>query len=383
MESMNSADSDVGSNTKIDLKRGRFICAIENFSIDHVDFKPCGQFVSYGEGYFCDVNKLCKECDERKHSMQSVQTFNFKLETDFEENHYFSLHIEPACCYDESEGCISVKLKFHELGDFEVMALCKFSILNAEGKEEYKSVICVKRFDENNDSYCHHVNINIIDLLDRKSMLLPNGRLTLCFEMFYLINFDLNSFYVSKWTHIDKQLNMFLNDMTRMLDSSKFYDCKIKVGNHEMKVHKCILTARSEVFRSTLENKDTEHELDIIEINDFNWVVVKKMVDYLYTGEIPTIKYIAFEMFEIAEKYKVEGLKLIATGSLLGSLDVSNVCKYLEKSEIHSIEILKEFCIAYIYFNVKEVVKSKEWRKIVNFYPSLLERIFNLTADLD
>uniref|UniRef100_A0A0N5C733 BTB domain-containing protein n=1 Tax=Strongyloides papillosus TaxID=174720 RepID=A0A0N5C733_STREA len=168
-----------------------------------------------------------------------------------------------------------------------------------------------------------------------------------------------------------------------MLDSSEFYDYIIKVGESEIRVHKCILASRSEVLREMLKNKSTKHESDVIEINDFPLEVVKEMINYLYTGTSPRIDELTFEMFEIAEKYKFKELKLIATESLFKSLNVENVCEYLEKGEIYSAEILKEFCIRYIYLNAEDVVKSEKWSRIVNSYPLLVDRIFKVTAGID
>uniref|UniRef100_A0A0N5CBE5 BTB domain-containing protein n=1 Tax=Strongyloides papillosus TaxID=174720 RepID=A0A0N5CBE5_STREA len=263
------------------------------------------------------------------------------------------------------------------------MALCKFYILDADGEEKCLSVMGVEKFDRNNDSCYLSSYIKVEELFLFKDLYLPNDILTMHFEIFYLLSCGLNRFGVSDHTIIETHSNMFLEDMTRMFDSPRFCDCIIKVRDSEIGVHKFILASRSEVFCSTLENKLTEHGSYIIEINDFRLEVVKEMINYLYTGRSPKIDELAFEMFEIGKKYKVEGLQLIATGSLLKSLNVENVCEYLEKSEIHSIGILQDFCIRYIYFKLDEVVFSEKWKKIVNFYPLLLEKVLMVTAGID
>uniref|UniRef100_A0A0K0FI13 Speckle-type POZ protein (inferred by orthology to a human protein) n=1 Tax=Strongyloides venezuelensis TaxID=75913 RepID=A0A0K0FI13_STRVS len=251
-----------------------------------------------------------------------------------------------------------------------IRALCKFSILNTNGKEEYKSIVGVENFDENKNSYCLQKFIERSNLLKRQSELLPDDRLTICFEIFYLCD-DITNYSLSKEIPIEESLNMFLNDISKMLCSSAYYDCIIK----------CILAARSEVFRLTLENKLTEHELNIIEMNEFRLEVVKEMLNFLYTGRSHKIDKLAIEMLEIAGKYKIEGLKTIAAESLLNSLNLENVCEYLEKSEIYSAEILKEFCLRFIYLNADEIIKSEKWSKIVNLYPLLVVRIFNIAVN--
>uniref|UniRef100_A0A0N5B4K9 BTB domain-containing protein n=1 Tax=Strongyloides papillosus TaxID=174720 RepID=A0A0N5B4K9_STREA len=301
MDLENLSDSYAKYYTEDNVHRTKFMCTIENFSTCYKEFKSCGEYDIDG-GYFCKDDNLCLQCCKRLHTMGAGQTFIFGV--DYETQTKCSLDIYSWSSDDTSPGSIYVKLRFHELYRLEIMALCKFCILDVDGEERYKSV----------EGFC---------------------------------------------------------------------DCTIKVGDSEIGVHKNILAIRSEVLRLTLENKLTEHGKDIIEINDFPLEVVKEMINYLYTGRSPKIDEFAFEMFEIAEKYKVEGLKLIATGSLLKSLKVENVCEYLEKSEIYSIEILKEFCIGYIYFNLDKIVFGEKWSRIVNSYPLLLERVLMVTAGMN
>uniref|UniRef100_A0A0N5B4K8 BTB domain-containing protein n=1 Tax=Strongyloides papillosus TaxID=174720 RepID=A0A0N5B4K8_STREA len=380
MDLKNSEDlmnSNIDSNTKNIVKRVSTMCTIESFSTCVSVFKPCGKYDN-SFGYTCNVNRLCEKCRVQKGTIENGHTFNFELDSKVKG----SLGIHPYGRGGDSKDYVSLSLHFKEFSCLMITALCKFSISNVDGKEEYKSIIGVEEFDENKNSFCLQKFINRSDLLKRKSKLLPGDRLTVCFEIFYLCD-DINTYGLSKATPIKEPLNIFLNDMSRMVDSSEYYDCIIKVGNHELNVHKCILDARSEVFRSALKRKRVEPESNIVEMNDFRLGVVKDMVNYLYTGKSPRIDEIATEMLEIAEKYKLEGLKMIATESLLRSLNVENVCEYLEKSELYSAEVLKEFCVRYIYLNAEEVVKYEKWRKIVNFYPLLLEKIFNVTAGID
>uniref|UniRef100_A0A0N5BUM0 BTB domain-containing protein n=1 Tax=Strongyloides papillosus TaxID=174720 RepID=A0A0N5BUM0_STREA len=384
MDSENLADLkdlDVDCNIKNNVKRASFTCTIENFSIYYSGFSPCGRRFrdNYHYDYiYCRNDKPCPECCEKKSAIIDCHTFNFDLDSKVK----FSLDIHKNGSDAESKGHVSLFLQFKEFSCLKILALCKFSILKVDGKEEYKSVVGVEEFGRNKKYYGLKKFINKDDLFTRKSILLPGDRLTVCFEIFYLCD-DVNTADVSEATNIGEPLNMFLKDISKLLDSSDFYDCVIKVENSEINVHKCILATRSEVFRSTLKKKLTELESDIIEINDFRLEVVKEMVTFLYTGRSPRMNEMAVEMLEIADKYKLEELKLIATKSLLSSLNVPNACEYLEKSEMYSAEVLKEFTIRYIYLNAKEVVKSERWSRIVTLYPLLLARIFDVAVDID
>uniref|UniRef100_A0A0N5B4K6 BTB domain-containing protein n=1 Tax=Strongyloides papillosus TaxID=174720 RepID=A0A0N5B4K6_STREA len=378
MNLQDSEDSNVDCNTKNNIKRASLICIIENFPSFGRFRGSCGKYFGFSVNNRCSSDNLCDDCRQVKLIAENGHTSN--IEMDFKVKCSLSISISPNSPNAMNRDYVSLLLQFKEFSHLKVIALCKFSILNKNGNEEYKSVVGVEKFDASKNSYYLQKFININDLLQKQKTLLADNKLTVFFEMFYLLSDAEYVYAVLERTRIGGPLNMFLNDMSRMVDSSEYYDCIIKVGDHEINVHKCILDARSEVFRSTLKRKRVEPESNIIEVNDFRLGVVKDMVNFLYTGKSPRIDEIATEMLEIAEKYKLEGLKIVATESLLNSLNVENVCEYLEKSEICSAEILKEFCLRYIYLNADKIIKSEKWSRIVNLYPLLLDRIFKLAV---
>uniref|UniRef100_A0A0N5CI15 BTB domain-containing protein n=1 Tax=Strongyloides papillosus TaxID=174720 RepID=A0A0N5CI15_STREA len=375
-----SEDSNVDCNTKNNIKRASFIYTIENFPISEAYSSACGLYNS-NTGEICVYGQKCQKCREQDHILYRGHTSIFKMDC----NANCFLRIDPIGCFNIESGdeYVSLRLEFTGLNRMQITALCKFSILNVNGKDEYKSVPGVKKFNANKNSFCLETFINRDDLRKRKDILLPNDKLTMCCEIFYLFCDEEYFSGISETTRIGGPLNMFLNDISGMINLSEFYDCIIKVGDSEIRVHKCILASRSQVLREMLKNKSPVRKSDVIEINDFPLEVVKDMVNYLYTGRSPRVDEMAAEMLEIAGKYKLEGLKLIATGSLFKSLNVENVCDYLEKSELYSAEILKEFCIRYIYLNAEKVVKSEKWRRIFNLYPLLVAKIFNVAVHID
>uniref|UniRef100_A0A0N5CA68 BTB domain-containing protein n=1 Tax=Strongyloides papillosus TaxID=174720 RepID=A0A0N5CA68_STREA len=377
---MDSEDSNVDCNTKNSVKRISFTYAIENFPICGGNSPICNSYDS-NTGKKCEYDQKCQKCREQSHIIDNGHTSIFKMDC----NVNCFLKIDPigSVGLEDEYDYVSLRLEFTGFNRKKIVTLCKFSILNANGKEEYRSVVGVENFDTNKNFYYLEKFIKISDLLEKKSILLPNDRLIVCFEIFYLFCDDEYISGISETTHIGGPLNRFLNGISRMLDSSEYYDCIIKVEGSEINVHKCIIATGSEVLRSTLKNKSSEHESNVIEINDFSLEVVKEMVNYLYTGRSPRVDEMAAEMLEIAEKYKLEGLKFITTESLFKSLNVKNACYYLEKSELCSAEILKEFCIRYIYLNADEVVKSENWKRIFNLYPLLVARIFNVAVNID
>uniref|UniRef100_A0A0N5BT35 BTB domain-containing protein n=1 Tax=Strongyloides papillosus TaxID=174720 RepID=A0A0N5BT35_STREA len=181
----------------------------------------------------------------------------------------------------------------------------------------------------------------------------------------------------------NESMNVLLDDVAGMLESPKFSDCIIKVGKSKINVHKCILASRSKVFDSILADKQYESSSSIIEINGLRPEIVKEMVNYLYTGKSPNMNEVACEMLEIGEKYGLELLKLMAQESLVHSLSIENACNYLVCSELYSGEILKDWCLRFIYLNAENIINSEEWKEIVSNYPLLVAKLFNIAVNID
>uniref|UniRef100_A0A0K0FI16 Speckle-type POZ protein (inferred by orthology to a human protein) n=1 Tax=Strongyloides venezuelensis TaxID=75913 RepID=A0A0K0FI16_STRVS len=378
LDSFSSNGSGVDSNNNNGVKRVHFMRTLENFPILNGPFRACGISNPYRSNS-CSGYNLCHSCSEKKLIMENGHISKFHM--DFGVG--YSLIVYPNGKLGESKDHVSILLQFDELAYLKIIALCKFSILSVNGKEEYKSVTGVEKFDANKKSYYLQRFIDRRDLFQRQSILSPGNRLTVCFEIFYVFCDDVNTSAVLKTTYIKEPLNVFLNDMSGILNSSEFYDCTIKIGDAKIDVHKCILACRSEVFHEMLKDKSSQHELVTIEIENFTTDAVKEMVNYLYTGRSPKIDEMPFQMLDIAQKYKLEGLKTIATESLFKNLNVENVCEYLEISELCSAEILREFCIRYIYLNAREVTRNEKWIAIVNSYPLLIDRIFKIAVNAD
>uniref|UniRef100_A0A0K0F2X1 Speckle-type POZ protein (inferred by orthology to a human protein) n=1 Tax=Strongyloides venezuelensis TaxID=75913 RepID=A0A0K0F2X1_STRVS len=233
MDLENLGDSNFDCNTKNNVKRASFTCSIENFSRNKNVFTPCGKyFIEY------DSNNDDYDC---------------------------------VYGYDaESKGYVTLFLEFNEFSCLKILTLCNFSVSRIDGKNENKSIVGVENFDAKKSSYCLKKFIDRNNLFKNASTLLPNDRLTVCIEMFYLCG-DVNTSDVSEATNIGEPLNVFLKDISRLLDSSEFYDCVIKVRDSEINVHKCIIATRSEIFRSTLKKNSLNLNQISLKLKIFVW----------------------------------------------------------------------------------------------------------------
>uniref|UniRef100_A0A0K0F368 Speckle-type POZ protein-like (inferred by orthology to a human protein) n=1 Tax=Strongyloides venezuelensis TaxID=75913 RepID=A0A0K0F368_STRVS len=158
-----------------------------------------------------------------------------------------------------------------------------------------------------------------------------------------------------------------------LYDSSSFYDCVIKIKGREIKAHKVILAARSPAFHDIFTSTSDKSLTNIIEIKEFNVEVVEKMLIYIYTDKVSDIQNMANQIFEIANIYKLDGLKAISEQSMCNSLTTDNVLERFALSDKYPTERLKECCEELILKNMNHLKETKEWEDLIIVRPSLLQ----------
>ena len=81
------------------------------------------------------------------------------------------------------------------------------------------------------------------------------------------------------------------------------------------------MVAHSDVFRAMFSHKETvENTQSRLEIRDFDSYVVSQMLEYLYSGELPSEELTSenlVELLKISEKYQLELLKSISEEKLI------------------------------------------------------------------
>lgn len=95
--------------------------------------------------------------------------------------------------------------------------------------------------------------------------------------------------------------NLFVNE--------KCSDVTLAVG--ELKAHKLILSAGSDVFTVMFEHEMEESKLNRVIITDIDHEVLNAMLNFMYTGKAPNLNKMAQCLLAVAHEYALEGLKVI------------------------------------------------------------------------
>jgi hypothetical protein len=139
----------------------------------------------------------------------------------------------------------------------------------------------------------------------------------------------------------------------------------------EFRAHKCILAARSPVFKAMFNYRLKENLTNRVVIEDCRPEVVKAMLKYIYTAYLPDdhMRHIAVDLYIAAEKYFIESLKIKCREYLVEHLGVdSAVCTFI-LAELYNDSMLRKQALKFINENIDKVTQNTDWNEFMSVYP--------------
>ena len=126
-----------------------------------------------------------------------------------------------------------------------------------------------------------------------------------------------------------------MDGFKKMFEKELFTDFKLKAKDGvELKAHKLILAARSPVFEKMFEHDMKEVKEGLVDVLDFDSIVMKEMLRYIYCYEIKGLQNIAHELVYAADKYQLDDLKEVCVEEIISLLSVDNVLDSLEIADL-------------------------------------------------
>ncbi|XP_034349432.1 TD and POZ domain-containing protein 1-like [Arvicanthis niloticus] len=293
----------------------------------------------------------------------------------------FCLRVYPNGVDDESKDYLSVFLVLVSCPKRPVWAKFKFWIINSQGKKYQcmkspKVVSCLQ--------YQHRGFKKFIlrdRILSNLHWLLPQDQLTLCCKVDIVGAF----FSIPRQNMtlaIKDSRNRLTDDLGELWEKSLFTDCCLLVAGHEFGAHKAILAARSPVFRAMFEHEMKESLTNHVEIQDLDPQVFREMMRFIYSGKVPQLHShsMATGVLAAADKYGLEGLKVLCEDALYRNLSVENAANTLMLADLHSTEQLKAQALDFISFHASEVSETSGWKSMVESHPHLVAEAFHFLA---
>ncbi|KAL6643096.1 hypothetical protein ACP70R_021277 [Stipagrostis hirtigluma subsp. patula] len=188
---------------------------------------------------------------------------------------------------------------------------------------------------------------------------------------------------------------------TDLLQSGESADVTFQVGDQMLAAHRCVLAARSAVFRAELFGSMMEGATNsVIRVDDMEPQVFKLLLSFIYSDSVPEIEEESEEKDEddeieetskeeeeddgadimwrhllmAADRYDVQRLRLMCEEKLCGYINASTVATILALAEQHHCQGLKEACLDFLDSpaNLQEVMEASGLDHLRSTCPSVL-----------
>jgi speckle-type POZ protein len=188
----------------------------------------------------------------------------------------------------------------------------------------------------------------------------------------------------SKETRVPpSNLHQHLGDLLKNKDAA---DVNFQVGGERFSAHRCLLAARSPVFKAELLGAMKENSDRPIEIRDMEADVFKSLLHFIYTDTDPPVLESATNKVDLvmaghllvaADRYNIGRLKLICEEKLCNRIDSDMVANSLALAEQHGFHGLKEACLKFLASpsNLEAMMASDGFEHLKSSCPSVLKEL--------
>ena len=281
-----------------------------------------------------------------------------------------------------------VRIDLTSKNDFPVRASWDMCILNRNSKQKFKRSAGSHTFETKEAAWGFDDVLMQSDMTDK---LLPNGNLTLMFEITVysegknLTNsMDYNNINFN-FLRPDQRHKQVCDHLGQVLADKEFCDVEIQCEESVFPCHQLVLAARSPVFRAMLQVDMKEKQTKKIVIEDSKPEIVSQMLNFIYTGDIANEKLddMASDLLAVGEKYQLIHLTKMCEDNLCSTLDVDNSIKYLVLGDIYNLLTLKTLALELAAKNMKKIVDTDVYKDLFKQKPELAWEVNKLKIQED
>ncbi|KAM3389964.1 hypothetical protein ACQJBY_011866 [Aegilops geniculata] len=170
-----------------------------------------------------------------------------------------------------------------------------------------------------------------------------------------------------------------------MLKGGEGADVTFTVAGQSFLAHRCVLAARSPVFKAELFGKMNETLAQSIKIDGMEPSIFEALLHFIYTDSLSDDRHADDRHTEMqhllvaADRYGVDRLMAICEGKLCRSISVQTVATTLALAEQHHCMHLKRACLEFLSSrDVRQAVKETDgFKHLVTSCPSVILEIFD------
>jgi speckle-type POZ protein len=167
-----------------------------------------------------------------------------------------------------------------------------------------------------------------------------------------------------------------------LLSDDETADVTFEVDEDTFPAHRCVLAARSSVFRAELLGPMKEKTASRIRIADMESNVFRTLLHFIYTDSLPDMDKgdtaaMCQHLLVAADRYNLERLKLICEEKLSSHICEKTVATTLTLAEQHGRSELKKACFKFLTSpgNLKAVMASDGYQHLRSSCPSVIEEL--------
>ncbi|XP_023246467.1 speckle-type POZ protein-like [Copidosoma floridanum] len=102
-----------------------------------------------------------------------------------------------------------------------------------------------------------------------------------------------------------------------------------------------------------------------------------EILNYIYSGKVENLESNTLELLAAANRFDLNGLKLMCENNFLHGLNISNASSLLLTADDHDASTLKIKVMEYIALNVAQVTETAGYKKLKATRPDLIVEIFS------
>lgn len=148
----------------------------------------------------------------------------------------------------------------------------------------------------------------------------------------------------------------------QLLETGKFSDVTLSVGEMKFRLHKVILTSCSPVFRAMFEHDMIEKQSNVIDILNVRYEVMKEIIRFMYTNKVNEIDGLAVELLVAADMYEIVELKDLCERNLSDCLCIDTAIERLILAITYNANVLKNNAIEFIVRNLEDFLNQAQFQ---------------------
>ncbi|KAG8200572.1 hypothetical protein JTE90_000644 [Oedothorax gibbosus] len=178
-------------------------------------------------------------------------------------------------------------------------------------------------------------------------------------------------------------LSQLSENYGNLMDNDDLKDFVLKCAGEEIRVHKCILAARSPVFATMFKSDMAEAQVNSVDIVDVEPGILRKLLKFTYSGQIDDFtNKEAGDLLYAANKYQLDILKEECIQNLKQNLSDKNVFDAIKFGDMFD-QGLKDRAIDFVvkHGSFAQLRETEGWKSLHAANPTLAMEITTAIVD--